>query len=87
MIKVATIIPSANRTGDEDFNNHWLTIKPFQSNIIGLTLIIKKLNGIEKRFPMSDTTIPFQENVSDYNFYWFEYQSSDKEYKISVALY
>ena len=86
MKKIAIIKPSENKTADEHFNNRCLTIKPFQSNIIGLTLIIKNVNGIEKRIPMWDTSIIVQENIRDHNFFWFEYQSADKEYKISIEL-
>lgn len=80
------IIPNAKKTEDKFFNNEWLTIKPFQSNIVGLSLCLQNANGLGKKIPISDTTIPIQENISDYGYFWFEYLSADKEYQISVDL-
>lgn len=86
MTTVITLMPSEKRTQDKFFNSELLTIKPFHSNITGLSLCLQNANGLAKTIPISDTTIQVQENISDYGYFWFEYLSADKEYKITVDL-
>ncbi len=86
MKTVIAISPNEKRTKDKFFNNDWLTIQPFHSNIVGLSLCLQNANGTGKRIPIWDTTIPVKENISDYGYFWFEYSSADKEYKITVDL-
>ena len=86
MITEVVINPTANRTPDVFHSKKWLSVEPFQSCITGLMLVLCNVNGIEKRIPIPDTTLPVRGNISEYNYFWFEYQSADKEYRISVNL-
>lgn len=81
------IAQQAKETEKEYFNNQWLTIKPFKSNIIGLSLCLQNANGLGKRVPMAVTDeILVKENISTFGYFWFEYLSADKEYVITVNL-
>jgi hypothetical protein len=63
-----------------------LTIEPFKSNINGLTLCLENANGIGKRVLMPDTEKSVKENISDFGYFWFEFSSCDKEYKLDVTI-
>lgn len=78
----------SSRTKEEYYNNQvqWLTVKPFQSNILGLTLCLQNANGLGRKIPISDTTILTRENISAYGYFWFEYSSTDKDYDVTVTL-
>jgi len=82
-----TITPQGKETEKNYFNNQWLTIKPFKSNIIGLSLCLQNANGLGKRIPMTDTDeILVKENISDFGYFWFEYSTCDIEYKLTVTI-
>ena len=82
-----TITPQAKETEKNYLNNQWLTIKPFKSNIIELSICLQNANGLWKQLPMTDTDeILVKENISDFGNFWFEYSSCDIEYKLTVTI-
>ena len=84
---IINISPQEKRTEDKFFNNEWLTVQPFQSNIVDLTLCLQNANGNKKRILIACNTIKVEVNISKYFFFWFEYSSADIEYKIKVDLH
>ena len=79
-----TLDPLANRTEDKFLRSDWLTIEPFNSKIIGLFLCFQNPDGNTKKTPVPDTTKHVKHNFSGFGYFWFEYSSADKEYKINV---
>jgi len=82
------ISPEKKKTEEKYFThqNCQLTVKPFKSNISGLTLFLQNANGHGRQIPLSDTEVGVTENVTDFGYFWFEYSSCDKEYKVSVTV-
>jgi len=89
MKMLITISPQTKETEKKylKHENRLLTIKPFYSNIEGLTLCLQNANGIPKRLAIPVTEEIFiSEDIIDYGYFWFEYLSADREYKITVDL-
>ena len=79
------IKPNLSETEKKYFNNQWLIINGFDSNIQGLSLCLQNANGISKKISIADTKLGIRENVTDYGYFWFEYLKTDQEYEILVS--
>lgn len=64
-----------------------LSIQPYNSEIGGLQLVFKYPDGKKKMMQIHETGIARTiENISLFESFWFEYNSSNKNYFVHVIL-
>jgi len=68
-------------------NENVLAIQPFSSQISGLQLVLKQLDGKKKTISIYETGVARTiENVGLFECFWFDYDVSDRDYFAQIML-
>lgn len=82
------ITTTQNKTKEQYFvqTNTILYFKGLTTNIKGLILFLQNANGITHKIPCSNTNKEFRKDISEFGYVWFEWETTDKEYKIELIV-